>query len=148
MRACVWRVLLVCVRWAFMCMYDMSRSYVWHDSFICMTCPVHMCDMSHSYVRHDLFICVQWAFICVCDVCVCAFMCAWRRMCACLRRASLVRVRWAFIHMCAMYRSYVWHDLLICVQWAFICMCVYMCVCVCVCVCAFMCAWHRMRACL
>ena len=37
---------------------DMTRSYVWHDSFICVTRLVHMCDMTHSYVWHDSFISV------------------------------------------------------------------------------------------
>jgi len=35
----------------------MSHSYVWHVSFICVTCLIHMCDMSHSYVCHVSFIC-------------------------------------------------------------------------------------------
>ena len=28
----------------------MPHSYVWHASFICVTCLIHMCDMPHSYV--------------------------------------------------------------------------------------------------
>ena len=27
---------------------DMTHSYVWHDSFICVTWLTHMCDMTHS----------------------------------------------------------------------------------------------------
>jgi len=38
----------------------MTHSYVWHDSFICVTWLIHMCDMTHSYVWHDSFICVTW----------------------------------------------------------------------------------------
>jgi len=38
----------------------MPHSYVWHDSFICVTWLIHMCDMTHSYVWHDSFICVTW----------------------------------------------------------------------------------------
>ena len=45
---------------------DMAHSYVWHDSFICVTWLIHMCDMTHSYVRHDSFICVTW-LIHMCD---------------------------------------------------------------------------------
>jgi len=37
-------------------MRDMTHSYVWHDSFICVTWLIHMCDMTHSYVWHDSFI--------------------------------------------------------------------------------------------
>jgi len=34
--------------WVDMC--DMTYSYVWHDSFICVTWLIHKCDMTHSYV--------------------------------------------------------------------------------------------------
>jgi len=43
-----------------MCDCDMSHSYVWHDSFICVTWFIHMCDMTHSYVWHDSFIRATW----------------------------------------------------------------------------------------
>jgi len=36
------------------------QEYVWHDSCMCVTWPIHMCDMTHSYVWHDPFICVTW----------------------------------------------------------------------------------------
>jgi len=39
-------------------MCDMTHSYVWHDSFICVTWLIHMCDMTHSYVWHASFISV------------------------------------------------------------------------------------------
>jgi len=39
---------------------DMTHSYVWHDSFICMIWLIHMCDTTHSYAWHDSFICVTW----------------------------------------------------------------------------------------
>jgi len=38
----------------------MTHSYVWHDSFMCVTWRIHMCNMTHSYVWHDSFICVTW----------------------------------------------------------------------------------------
>ena len=31
-------------------MCDMTHSYAWHDSFVCVTWLVHMCNMTHSYV--------------------------------------------------------------------------------------------------
>ena len=51
---------------------DMTHSYVWHDSFICVTWLIHMCDMTHSYVCHDsfIFVCfenesdVTWLYMC------------------------------------------------------------------------------------
>jgi len=38
--------------------WDMTHSYVWHDSFICVTWLIHMCDVTHLYVWHDSFVCV------------------------------------------------------------------------------------------
>jgi len=58
-------------------MCGMTPSYVWHDSFICVTWlnitrssyvwHLCMCDMTHSYVWHDSFICVTW-LIHICDI--------------------------------------------------------------------------------
>jgi len=41
---------------------DMTHSCLWHDSFIRVTWPVHMCDthMTHLCVWHESFICVTW----------------------------------------------------------------------------------------
>jgi len=62
-------------------MCDVTHSYIWRDSFICVTCLIHTCDMSrsyvwhasqhtcrslgifdvtHSYVWHDTFVSVAW----------------------------------------------------------------------------------------
>ena len=46
---------------------DMAHSYVWHDSFICVTWLIHKCDMTHSYVWRVSFICVTW-LIHMCDM--------------------------------------------------------------------------------
>jgi len=35
---------------------DMTRSYVWHGSFICVTWLVHIGDMTCIYVGHDSFV--------------------------------------------------------------------------------------------
>ena len=69
-------------------MWDMTHSYVRHDSFICAAWLIHMCDMTHetqrtySTVRHDSFIWETWLFICA----------TW------------------LIHICGMTHSYVRHD--------------------------------------
>jgi len=36
---------------------------VWHDSFICVTWPIHMCDTIQSDVWHDSFICDEACLI-------------------------------------------------------------------------------------
>ena len=41
-----WVLHLSHTRWL-ICMCDMTHSYVWHDSFICVTWLIHMCDMTH-----------------------------------------------------------------------------------------------------
>ena len=41
-------------------MCDMTHSYVWHDSLICVTWLIHMCDMTHSYAWQDSLICVTY----------------------------------------------------------------------------------------
>ena len=46
---------------------DMTHSYVWRDSFICVTWLLHMCDMTPSHVWHDSFIRVIWLFH-MCDM--------------------------------------------------------------------------------
>ena len=71
---------------------DMTRSYMWHDSYIHVTCLTHVCDRTHSYVWHDS-----------CDM---AHSFLWYD--------SFMRVTW-LIHMCDMTRSHVWHDAFICV---------------------------------
>ena len=56
----------ICVTWPIhMC--DMTHSYVWHDLFICVIWLNHMCDMTHSYLWHDSFICAIW-LIYMCDM--------------------------------------------------------------------------------
>jgi len=52
------RLWVCCSSSSYVC--DTTHSYVWHDSFICVTWLIHMCDMTHSYVWHDSFICVTW----------------------------------------------------------------------------------------
>jgi len=60
---------------------DVTRSYVWHDSFICVTWHIQMCDVTHSYMCHILSMCVIWLTsgsghsasrsYASCDSCVC-----------------------------------------------------------------------------
>jgi len=38
----------------------MTHSYVWRDSFVCVTWRIHACDVTHSCVSHDAFIRVTW----------------------------------------------------------------------------------------
>jgi len=74
----------------------MTHSYVWHDSFICVTWLIFtkwrdilltklidMCDVTQSYVWHD--------------------------SCLCVWHDSLICVRW-IIDMCDVTHSYVGHD--------------------------------------
>jgi len=124
-------------------MCDMTHSYVWHDSLICVTWLIHMCDMTHYYVRHDnVFICVIFircseelclAFICVIWLTTMCDMTHWY-----VCHESLICVPW-LIRMCDMthsyviyiqdarrrsvWHSYVWHDSLLCAISWLICRC-------------------------
>ena len=61
-----WYKAFMCVPWLIatcdltQSLCDMTHSYVYHDSLICVPWPIHMCDMTHWYVWHDSLICVPW----------------------------------------------------------------------------------------
>jgi len=74
---------------------DVTHSYVWQDSFICVTWRIHMCDFTPSHVWHDS----------LCDfthshVLHDSFRCATWRM-----------------YLCDTTHSYVWNDWFIYVTW-------------------------------
>ena len=98
-------------------------SYVWHDSFMCVTWFIHMCDITHSYMWYDSskvpnrlevpdlgpivviivsLICVTW-LIFMCDM---THSYVWHN--------SFICVTWLIL-MCDMTHSYVWHDSFLCV---------------------------------
>jgi len=55
----VWHDSFTCVTWLLR-MCDMTHSHVWHDSFKSLIWFLQVYDMTHSYVWHDSFICVTW----------------------------------------------------------------------------------------
>jgi len=82
-------------------LFDMTHSYVWHDSFICVTWLIHMCDMTHSLVR------LMWS-IHTCDM-THSFICVtWLMHSFVWWLDPIIRVTW-LIHMCDMIDLYVWH---------------------------------------
>ena len=101
--------LLVC-RAVRICTWDMTHSYVWHDSFMWTWCKV--CTTSalrcrcvidlNSYVGHDLFIRATW-LIYKCDMTNSYVWHVW-----------FIFVAW-FIYTYDMTHSYVWHDSFKCV---------------------------------
>jgi len=78
----------ICVTWL-VYVFDMSHSFVWHDSFISVVWLIHMCDMTHSYLWHLAFIRDPW-LIHICDM-------------------THSYVSW-LIHVCDMPHWYLWHD--------------------------------------
>jgi len=116
-------VLLLCdIIYSFVCVQrthvkDMTLSYVWHDSFICVTWLTHMCDsashicvtwlthmcnMTHSYVW--LWLTQMWDDARGGSIAVWhdSFTCVWHDSCTCVWHDSFICV---------------WHDSLICVTW-------------------------------
>jgi len=83
---------------------DMTHSCVWHDSWICVPCLMHICAMIHSYVCHESFICVKW-LVHMCDM---THLYVWHDWFIC--------VTW-LIHICDVTHSHVWRDSFICVTW-------------------------------
>ena len=89
------------------------QSYVWPDSFICVTWLIYVRDMTHSYVRHDSFVCVIWLcyiyiYMCTCvghdtSICVCKCVHIHTQM---PYKYVFMRVTW-LNHMCDMTESYV-----------------------------------------
>jgi len=100
---------------------DVSRSYICHDSFTCVSWCVHACDMTHSNVRREAFISVTWLIQMheSCPICMCVMTCVFTRvtwriyMCGMPR---FIRVTW-LIHVCDMTHSHLWLDPSIPVTW-------------------------------
>jgi len=92
------------------------KSYVWHDSFICVWRDTRHRDALHvtwldSHVRHDSVICGTWP----------SHMWDWlSHMCdmtySYVRHDSFICATW-LIHMCDMTHSYVRNDSFICATW-------------------------------
>ena len=80
-------------------MWYKPLSYVWHVSFICATCSIHMCDMLQSYVQHASFVCR----IPMCDI----YSHVWHTSFICVICLS---------HTFDIPHSYVWHAWWWCVR--------------------------------
>jgi len=100
----VWHDSFLCVTWLIHIVY-MTSSYVWRDSFICVAWLIHMCDMSHSCVLHDSFTCMTWLIhMCGHDSFIC--VAGWLIH---LSYDAFIRVTWR-IHWCDTTHAYMWHD--------------------------------------
>jgi len=47
--------LFICIH-----MHDVTHSYLWRESYVCVTWLVYMCSMTHSCVLRDLFNYASW----------------------------------------------------------------------------------------
>jgi len=97
-----------------------AHSYMWHESFICVTWHTLSTatwltalprDTTISYVSRASFTYVTWLMH-MCDV---AYSYVWHDTHYQLRHDSWHSVMTRLIHMCNVAHSYVWHDSFICV---------------------------------
>jgi len=77
--------------------WNMTRSYMWHDSFICVSWLHLMCNKTHSYAWQDSFICMIWSM----HMCDTTLLYVWHDPFICMTR---------LLHLCAMTHAYVWHN--------------------------------------
>jgi len=82
----------------------MTRSYLWHNSVICVPWLTHVCDMTRSDVWYDSIICVTWLD----HISTMTWSCLWHDSIRC--------VTW-LNHMCGIAWSYLYHDSIISVTW-------------------------------
>ena len=90
--------------------YTCVRLYEWRDSFVCVTWRIHVCHMTHACVWHASFVICMTGIRVVCLIHMCDMTHAYEW------HASFICVTW-LIHMCDMTHSYVWHDSCIWVAW-------------------------------
>jgi len=90
-----------CVTWLDMCDVTLScESYVWHDSFICVTWLTHMCD------TYAVAISLLRVWFHICDM---THTYVWRDMTyTYVNHDSVLYVTWR-IRKCEMTHAYVWH---------------------------------------
>jgi len=142
-----WLIPILCVTWLIL-MCDMTRFYVWHDTFLCVSHSyggaltlkwspfyhaqkISMCDMTHSNVYlltcakdgvwHDSFLC-EIVSIPTCDM---THFYVWHDSFQCV--STNMRKRWCVTWLIPEWdrvHSYVWHDSFLCVTWL-IPMCIY-----------------------
>jgi len=92
---------------------DVTHSYMWHDSIICVKWLIHICDMTHSYVWCDSFI-YGTRLNRICNMTHC---CVGTMSLSSLRPLKMaVCVTW-LIRMYDMTHLYQWHDSFMCVTW-------------------------------
>jgi len=98
-------------------MCDMPHSYVWHASFICVTCLIHMCYMTHGLVEachtHKWGVSHTWMRhvneACLIHVCDTPHLCVWH---ASIMECMSVTHRWGisnvtcFIYECTRVTSH------------------------------------------
>jgi len=90
-------------------MCNMTYSYVQHNTFICVTCRIHMCNLTNSYVRHDSFI---LALHCIhkCDTTHSYVTGTTQRSVLREKKHEWVVFVESLICICAMTHSYLCHD--------------------------------------
>ena len=114
----VWHKSLICVTWLIhnvtwpIHTCDMTHPYMWPDSLTHATWLIHVCDMTCSYMRRDSFICVTWLIHVWHDSPMTWLIHVWDMTHSCVWHVSFICVTWLTHDMT---HSCVWHDSFMCV---------------------------------
>jgi len=118
-------------------MRDISRSHVWHDSFICLTWQfIYVRDKTHAYVWHDSFMGVTWfihmrdtrleraycsvscrKYVCDSFICVTWLVHTYHMNQKYVWMSPYISYIWMSLNACKSPVDYVWHDSFTRVTW-------------------------------
>ena len=94
----LWRMVAGVIWLVYMC--DMTRVYVWHDSFICVTWLIYMHDMIHPYTKREMDWGVESVLRVCCHVLRCT-QCVHLNPCRCSYMKSYVCYKSCHTYECA-----------------------------------------------
>jgi len=93
----VWRDSFICVTWLILCVFTLLPQLRWHDCFTRVWRDLFICDVTYSHAWRDSFICVTWLIPRV--------------------FTPLTQLRWHDSFTYVTWLIHMWRDLFTCVTW-------------------------------